>query len=393
MVLEVSQAAVNGIDWGIIALSGAMLTVSAVGAGYSLRFGFASSKRGPTAKEYNRLWRVRCFTEVLAGMYALTHLLRLQVLWGPASVFRQGGYFPNTFCRVYIAATYGIFEPAFLLLALFACHYSVQGRESTKNPNFNIVLFSAGFSLPSCAGQLVAALFTRIFQLDYGGSHMLTILFSTADTSLAEHCPPDTREGSCAFCVFPLLSLFISALFGGVYLLALWVVTQRIVGVVINKTLVRRVRLIQVRACAPSTFLLPLLLSCPALYLHDGVGAGVAFAAERGATPPPRPAVQWPHLRHASSFAPIPSSCLHPVFLGWACTRMPLTLQLCVPVPRGHPPPPLQPDPTGPRSWSRPSSSSAWPAAARRSSSCPLTWALNRCVWHTWCQSWRWWPP
>ncbi len=48
------------------------------------------------------------------------------------------------------------------MLALFACLYSVQGRDSAKRPSLTIVLLAAGFSLPSCAAQIVAALFMRI---------------------------------------------------------------------------------------------------------------------------------------------------------------------------------------------------------------------------------------
>ncbi|GLC33732.1 hypothetical protein PLESTB_000109900 [Pleodorina starrii] len=245
-MLVLSQAIVNGIDWGVAGVAGCVLLVSLIGA--LLAFRYSSSKRRPVAREFNYLWRVRAFTELLAAAYALAHLLRLQVLWGPASVFKAGGYHPTTFCRVYIAAMYGIFEPGFLLLALFACLYSVQGRDSARNPNFNIVFFSAAFSLPSAAAQLVAALFTRIFDLNYTGNRMLGRLFAAYDTSRTQHCDAASSPADCAFCVFPLLSTFASAAFAGVYLIAFWVVTQRIAGAVINKALARRVRVLQLSA-------------------------------------------------------------------------------------------------------------------------------------------------
>ncbi|GIL83473.1 hypothetical protein Vretimale_11162 [Volvox reticuliferus] len=243
------QPIVDGIDWAVVGVAGCLLLVSAVGA--LLAFRYSSSKRRPVAREFNYLWRVRAFTEVLAAAYALTHLLRLQVLWGPASILQDGGYHATTFCRVYIAATYGVFEPGFLLLALFACLYSVQGRDSAKHPNFNIVLFSAAFSLPSCAAQLVAALFTRIVDLNYSRNRMLGRLFAAYDKSLLQHCDPaaahgGTADDNCAFCVFPLLSTFASAAFAAVYLLAFWLVTQRIAATVINKALARRVRVLQI---------------------------------------------------------------------------------------------------------------------------------------------------
>ena len=298
--MELKQHVVNGIDWSVVGLVGAMVVLSVVGAAFALRYSGLGLKRRPVAKEFNYLWRARSFTMILAATYALSNLLRLQIFWGPASVFRDGGFYPSTVCRVYTAATYGVFEPAFLLLALFALLYSVQGRESSPNPNFNIVLFSAGFSLPTCAAQLVAALFTRIFDLNYAGSHLLRMLFSTQDTSLQEHCPPNTRPGSCSFCTFPLLSTFISTAFAAVYLTALWVVTQRIATVVINKALVRRVRLIQLLI---TTFVL-ISLACrgvTVLFEPFELGFEALIDARSGAS--------TPASRPSAKAAPSSSSC------------------------------------------------------------------------------------
>lgn len=64
--------------------------------------------------------------QVLASLYALSELLRLQVLWGPHSVLVHGGYHAPLMCRIFTALTFGFLEPAFLLLALFSCVYSVQ---------------------------------------------------------------------------------------------------------------------------------------------------------------------------------------------------------------------------------------------------------------------------
>lgn len=53
---------------------------------------------------------------------------------------------------------------------------------SSRNPNFNIVFFALGFTLPCCAAQLVCALFTRIFDLDYIGIQLFRIMFAAYDT-------------------------------------------------------------------------------------------------------------------------------------------------------------------------------------------------------------------
>jgi hypothetical protein len=52
---------------------------------------------------------------------------------------------------------------------------------SSRNPNFNIIFFALGFTLPCCAAQLVCALFTRIFDLDYIGVWLFRIMFATYD--------------------------------------------------------------------------------------------------------------------------------------------------------------------------------------------------------------------
>jgi hypothetical protein len=62
-------------------------------------------------------------TQVLAACYALAQLLRLQLLWAPRGIVMDGGFYPATLCRTYTAVLYGLLEPAFLLLALFACVY------------------------------------------------------------------------------------------------------------------------------------------------------------------------------------------------------------------------------------------------------------------------------
>jgi hypothetical protein len=82
------------------------------------------------------------------------------------------------------------------------------------------------------------------FDLDYAGSRMLRRLFATSEPSPG-HCASAAAPVDCAFCLFPLLSTFISSGFSAVYLAAFMVVTQRIIGVVINKALARRVRCLQ----------------------------------------------------------------------------------------------------------------------------------------------------
>mmetsp|Transcript_8921 Transcript_8921/g.19032 ORF Transcript_8921/g.19032 Transcript_8921/m.19032 type:complete len:400 (+) Transcript_8921:624-1823(+) len=272
--MQLTQDEVDSIDWAVVGLSGVLFAVSTGGAIYTVLY--SGSRKSPVTKQFNYLWRARFFSQVLAALYAAAQILRLQVLWGPESPVISGGYYPTIFCRAYTALAYGLFEPSFLLLALFACIYSLQGKASSVHPNFNIVFFSLGFSLPTCAAQLVCALFTRIFDLDYS-TWLFHTFFSTYDMSQTQYCPQlqvsasggsrrrallqtqDVEQSSsCAFCVFPLLSSLISAGFTVCFLLVMWAVTQRIVAAVINKTLIRRVRALQLL----STLLLVISVAC-----------------------------------------------------------------------------------------------------------------------------------
>ncbi len=357
--------------------------------------------------------------------------MRAQVLWGPESVFFKGGDpslpLATTMCRVYVVVVFGLLEPVTLLLALFACVYSVQasvsphlrsppgrprwrsttpqpifllalaptpqsklappivaplppsasqpsglfggkrkqakGRSSSgsasgaapgalrlpsgsttpaaedasaadggvgadgvsagqtrtgsgrrgggsiRHPNFNIIFFALGFTLPACTAQLVCALFTRIFDLDYTNVPLFRVMFSTYDTrevgcqsrplpatlwchaqrlyltttgvlglahppgaptpppprvpppppQAGEYCPVELQdEGGtsvrCAWCVFPVLSTLVSGALVVAVLLAMLVVTRRIANAAVSKVLTRRVKVMQVSAaCAERT--------------------------------------------------------------------------------------------------------------------------------------------
>jgi hypothetical protein len=65
--------------------------------------------------------------------------------------------------RLYIGLSFGLLEPSFLLLVLFACSHMVHkhASEPGSSPNLFIVALTAGLTLPMCAVQVFAALFSR----------------------------------------------------------------------------------------------------------------------------------------------------------------------------------------------------------------------------------------
>jgi hypothetical protein len=146
----------------------------------------------------------------------------------------------------------------------------MQGRSSSDHPNSNIVFFSLGLSLPFCVAQIFCAVYTQIFDLDYT-KILLSSFFATFDARETGFCqievssadaqsdiPVYGTSANCYFCVFPLLSTLISAGFCSAFLLVAWRVTERIISAVINKTLVFRIRLLQLLVA----FLLPVSIAC-----------------------------------------------------------------------------------------------------------------------------------
>ncbi len=85
-----------------------------------------------------------------------------QVLWSYSSALKPGGYNADDACRAYIALSLGLLEPSFLLLVLFSSSFAVNRRgASPDNPNLFILALTVGLTLPMCAAQVFAALFSR----------------------------------------------------------------------------------------------------------------------------------------------------------------------------------------------------------------------------------------
>lgn len=69
---------------------------------------------------------------------------------------------PTHTCRLYIGLSFGLLEPAFLLLVLFSVYTVAKHQdEPGSNPNLFIFALTVGLTLPMCAAQVFAALFSR----------------------------------------------------------------------------------------------------------------------------------------------------------------------------------------------------------------------------------------
>ncbi|KIZ05681.1 hypothetical protein MNEG_2279 [Monoraphidium neglectum] len=287
----VPPGVVSLIDWAVLALTGLIAAASLVGALYSVPWTRRARRQAPT-RAFNYLWVTRFTLQFTGALYALALDLRLQppagaapgdggsggasgalnalaarspsrlapepfnspqlpgglVLWSYRSPIIPGGYQVDPMCRLYIGLTFGFLEPAFLLLVLFSCMYTVHKHSEDVGPNPNLFIFAltVGLTLPMCAAQVFAALFSRIItQLRYHEDLMKEFFAASIDVSDVM-CPPDDRANpNCAVCVWPAFSTLISAAFGIVYLLSLWAITGAIASAAINKMLSRRIRALQ----------------------------------------------------------------------------------------------------------------------------------------------------
>lgn len=178
--LGVAQA--HAFEWAIVAVACAMAAACLAGAACAVPWGrvaaalrsccccWPRSKGGksaaaeqqqqqqqppPQRQQFNVLWGARMAMQLLGALYVLSLTVPLQIWWAPASPMRYGGRgggrvaaeaaeatasasnparpprptFPipsvDTICRVSLGVSYGVLEPAFYLVILFSCVYTV----------------------------------------------------------------------------------------------------------------------------------------------------------------------------------------------------------------------------------------------------------------------------
>ncbi|KAF6260319.1 hypothetical protein COO60DRAFT_1685454 [Scenedesmus sp. NREL 46B-D3] len=233
MGLQLAPKMVADIEWAVVSLTGLIAVISLLGALYSVPWTFRSRQQVAT-RAFNYLWVTRALLQIIAACYALSLDLRLQVLWS---------------AKLYIGLSFGLLEPSFLLLVLFACMYTVHKHtqgDPGSNPNLFIFALTVGLTLPMCAAQVFAALFSRIMtQLRY--NEELMFKFFAASQPVGDvMCPLEPNNPNCAVCLFPEFSTLISAAFALLYLLVLWAVLGRIAHAAINRMLARRIRFLQI---------------------------------------------------------------------------------------------------------------------------------------------------
>jgi hypothetical protein len=233
---------VDNIDWGVLGLVAILVSYCLLGAAYTVPWSLIIKRRG-ALKVFNFLWVTRLCLQLTGALLALSLVLRLQLLWGKSSVLPHQTYRPGALCRLYLAVGLGVCEPVFLLLALFSCLYSLQITDNKRDPN-TIMVYALGFTVPTCAAQVFAAMFTRIVDdLDYAAS-VHSRFFPPYQIGNAKQCG-GLQYAGCKICVFPVFSTLVSCGFAVLLLFSLWHVTKRIARAAINNILRARIMLLQ----------------------------------------------------------------------------------------------------------------------------------------------------
>lgn len=199
-------------------------------------------------QDFNALWIVRIILIVLAVLWSLVELLRLPLLRQPNWVFHSWSFRSQAnVCRFYILSSLGFLEPCFFLTALFLVHGSLRRAPFTPRKAWNgkVVALILICCLPVFLFQLFFVLISPniefkassggVYNLEnegYGGKvpYYFTQAFQNVTIGAKE----------IAVCSYPLLSTLVLATFGVLYSAYFLILGWRVVGVVINRCLQRR---------------------------------------------------------------------------------------------------------------------------------------------------------
>lgn len=199
-------------------------------------------------QDFNALWIVRIILIVLAVLWSLVELLRLPLLRQPNWLMHSWSFRSQAnICRFYILSSLGFLEPCFFLTALFLVHGSLRRDPFTPRKAWNSKVVALIFicCLPVFLFQLFFVVISPniefkkssggVYNVEnegYGGK--VPIYFTQAFVNVTM----DTRE--VAVCCYPFLSTMVLATFGILYSACFLILGWRVVGVVINRYLQRR---------------------------------------------------------------------------------------------------------------------------------------------------------
>ncbi|XP_057465908.1 uncharacterized protein LOC130755536 [Actinidia eriantha] len=171
----------------------------------------------------------------------------------------------KTVCKCYIVSNLGFAEPCMFLTLVFLLHASLQKTESgtlSRKWNGKTAGYILLYCLPLFVLQLVVTLVGPEFNKGESFMHKLPQYF----TSIAAESK--TKGQHVVFCIYPLLSTIFVGLFATILISYLFWLGKRILNLVINKGLQKRVYTLMFSVC--TFFLLRVLfLGLTVLYTPE----------------------------------------------------------------------------------------------------------------------------
>uniref|UniRef100_A0A7I4BXD2 Uncharacterized protein n=1 Tax=Physcomitrium patens TaxID=3218 RepID=A0A7I4BXD2_PHYPA len=196
--------------------------------------------------DFNSLWIVRIILIALAILWSLVELLRLPLLRRPNWLFHSLSFrWQANLCRFHILSSLGFLEPCFFLTALFLVHGSLRKAPFTPRKSWNgkVVALILMCCLPVFLFQLFFVVISPRIEFKEGTGYILENEGYGGKvpyyfTQAFEKVIMDAKE--VAMCRYPLWSTLVLAGFGILYSAYFLLLGWRMVGVVINRYLQRR---------------------------------------------------------------------------------------------------------------------------------------------------------
>ncbi|KAK4424440.1 hypothetical protein Salat_1637400 [Sesamum alatum] len=184
---------------------------------------------------FNGPWIIRITYIFFAVWWSIGEIIRLNLLRRKGRILNALNLkWQENVCKCYIVSNLGFAEPCLFLTLIFLLRASLQ-RSGTLNQNWNSR--TAGFVLLFCFPMVILQLVIILIAPRYKDKRILKLpsYFINAATS------SNTKDDDVALCTYPLLSTIFLGLFATVLTAYMFWLGRRILHLVINKGLQKRV--------------------------------------------------------------------------------------------------------------------------------------------------------
>lgn len=190
---------------------------------------------------FNGPWIIRIAFILIVIWWGVGEIARLSLLKGRNRVLHALSLkWQESICKFYILSNLGFAEPSMFLSLIFLLHASLQRRESgTLNRQWNTKTF--GYVLLLCFPIFIAQLAlvligSKLSNKEKDGT-MMPKYFTSASVSFLN----EDYNIDIALCTYPLLSTVVLGLFSSILIAYILYLGARMLSLVINKGLRRRV--------------------------------------------------------------------------------------------------------------------------------------------------------